>query len=137
MGMKGDNASMSHSGGTLSNGRGAGGRLVVDGRDVAPLRIADTYRARLVGLLGRPDDGGALLLPRCSSVHGLGMTYALDVALLDADLRVVDTLVLPRFGLTRPRRGVRHILEAGAGAFARWSLTPGCHLGGVPTREAG
>jgi uncharacterized membrane protein (UPF0127 family) len=103
-------------------------RLLVDGRDVAALRRATSYLARLRGLLfTRGIDGGLLLTPG-NSVHGVGMTYGLDVALLDADLVVLHTLRLRPFGLTRARRGVRHVLEAEAGAFARWGLHPGSRI---------
>lgn len=104
------------------------GRLTVDDRDVAPLHRADTYLGRTRGLLGTRGIDGALLISPGNSVHGLGMLYPLDVALLDPDLSVLHTLVLRPFGLTRPRRGVRHVLEAGRGEFDRWGLRIGSRL---------
>jgi uncharacterized protein len=103
-------------------------RLLVDGVDVAACRIADTPLRRLRGLLGRRRIDDALLLTRCTSVHGAGMVVALDVALLADDLTVLHTRWLPPFGLVLPRRGVRHVLEAGAGAFERWGVRPGVRL---------
>jgi uncharacterized membrane protein (UPF0127 family) len=103
-------------------------RLWADGRDIAPLRTADAYLSRARGLLFTRGIEGALLISPGNSVHGLGMTYSLDVALLDSDLVVVHTLPLRPFGVTRPRGGVKHVLEAERGALARWGLTPGTRL---------
>lgn len=103
-------------------------RLFVDGRDVATLKCADTYLTRSKGLLGTRSFDGALLISPANSVHGMGMLYTLDIALLDDELRVLRTLTLHPFGLTRPRRGVRHVLEAERGAFARWGLETGSQL---------
>ena len=108
-------------------------RLLVDGRDVAPLLVADTWPARLRGLLGTAAGGppyarGALLLSPGNSVHGWGMRYALDVAQLDAGLVVVRTAVLRRGGLLAARRGVGHVLEAERGAFEAWGLRAGSRI---------
>jgi hypothetical protein len=45
--------------------------------------VADTFRRRLVGLawIGEPPPI-ALLIPRCASVHTVGMRFAIDVAFL-------------------------------------------------------
>ena len=109
-------------------------RLLVDGRDVAPLLVAGSWPARLRGLLGTTAGGppyahGALLLSPGNSVHGWGMRYALDVAQLDAELVVVRTAVLRRGGLLAARRGVRHVLEAERGAFETWGLRVGSRVG--------
>lgn len=103
-------------------------RLWVDGNDVAPLSLADTYLRRTRGLLGTRGIDGALLISPGNSVHGMGMLYPLDIALLDADLQVLHTLVLRPFGATRPRRDVKHVLEAQRGAFADWQLSAGSRL---------
>ena len=109
-------------------------RLVVDGRDVAAVRVAGTAWSRFRGLLGTaaepgpPFARGALLLSPGNSVHGWGMRYDLDVAQLDAAFVVVRTVRLRRGGLVGARRGVRHVLEAQHGAFAVWSLQPGSHV---------
>jgi uncharacterized protein len=97
-------------------------RLWVDGNDVAALYLAETYLGRARGLLGTRGLDGALMISPGNSVHGLGMLYSLDVALLDSELKVLHTLVLSPFGLTRPRRRVKHVLEAERGAFADWEL---------------
>ena len=111
-------------------------RLIVDGRDTCDLAVAGTYVSRLRGLLGTRGTAGALLLTPCNGVHGIGMVYRLDVALLDAELTVRRTGVLRPFGLVPPRRGVRHVLEAQRGAFARWGLEPGSRLAIEPAAAA-
>ncbi|RZA12902.1 MAG: DUF192 domain-containing protein [Lysobacteraceae bacterium] len=52
---------------------------------------ADSALARMRGLLGRPplQQGEALLITACSSIHTVGMRYPLDVAFVDAGERVV------------------------------------------------
>lgn len=102
--------------------------LVVDRRPVAPLEVATDRRARARGLLGRDGIDGALLLRRTGSVHTVGMRFAIDVALCTADLEVVAVRTLPPGRLTLPRSGVRAVVEAEAGAFARWHLHPGSRL---------
>lgn len=111
-------------------------RLLVDGRDVGPGRRADTYLSRLRGLLGTRGLDGGLLIAKANSVHGMGMTYALDVALLDEDMVVLRVLRLRPFGLTRPRQGVKHVLEAQHGRFEDWRLRAGSRIEvrGVPGR---
>lgn len=103
-------------------------RLMVDGRDVAPLEVAEGFRARGRGLLGRNGIDGALLLDPAGSVHTFGMRFTIDVALCDPALRVLATRTLLRSRVTRPRRRARAVLEAEAGAFDRWCLRPGSQL---------
>ena len=108
--------------------------LVVDGREVAEVVLADTYLRRARGMLWRRRLPAALLLVPGGSVHGLGMTASLDVALLSpvsggrldvvGEHRVHRTALLRPFGLVGSRRGVRSTLEAPAGSFESWGLTP-------------
>ena len=80
--------------------------------------IAATPLARLRGLAGLrtlPADA-ALLLPRCSSVHTLGMRFALDLVWLDADglvQRLDETVVA---GRVKACRGARAVIETRAGS---------------------
>ncbi|MFD2025716.1 DUF192 domain-containing protein [Promicromonospora aerolata] len=97
-------------------------QLVVDGRTVAEVVVADTALTRARGLLFRRVLPEALLLTPCSSVHGAWMRVPLDVALLTADLRVAHAQVLSPWAVTRPRRGVTQVLEAPVGSFERWGL---------------
>jgi uncharacterized protein len=103
-------------------------RLLVDGRDVAPVLVADTVAARARGMLARRRLPPALLLRPANSVHGVVMVRTLDVALLDDDMTARAVLRLRPFGLTRPRRGVRSVLEAPRGSFAAWGLTVGSRV---------
>ncbi|MFH0242562.1 DUF192 domain-containing protein [Streptomyces sp. HK10] len=93
-----------------------------------PVEIAASYRARTRGLLGRDGIGGALLLTPANSVHTFRMRFAIDIAYLDRRLNVlaVRTMRPGRLGLPRPR--ARHVLEAEAGAMARWGLRPGVRV---------
>ena len=98
-------------------------RLVVNGADVAPLLVADTYLSRLRGMLGRRPLPPALLLRPGNSVHGMGMRESLDVAVLDASGLVLATTVLRPGGLTRSVPGASQVLEAPVGSFTRWGLS--------------
>ena len=102
--------------------------LVVDGRRVAPVEVAAGRSARARGLLGRDGIDGALLLAPASSVHTFGMRFAIDVALCTTDLEVLVVRTLPPARVTRLRPQVRAVVEAEAGAFARWGLGPGSRL---------
>lgn len=117
----------------------SGTRLFVDGRDVADLLVADTWARRARGMLARRPLPDALWFVGETGVHGVGMTRALDVALLDRRGVVVATTVLHPFGVTRPRRGVVDVLEAPRGSFDAWSLTVGSTLArsGVGTARTG
>jgi len=89
------------------------------------LEVATTRRSRGRGLLGRDGIDGALWLPGVRSVHTVGMRFVLDVAWLAGDGRVVRvrTLRPGRVSGWMPRTA--GVLEAEAGAFARWGLEVG------------
>jgi uncharacterized protein len=99
--------------------------LFVDGANVGRIRVATSYWSRLRGLLGTRPGGLPLLLSPANSVHGVGMTYPLDVASLDDTGRVRHVSRLRPFGLTRPRRGVTRVLEATGGTFTMLGITEG------------
>lgn len=103
-------------------------RLLVDGRDVADLVVADTWATRARGMLGRRRLPDAMWFVGEPSVHGVGMTRALDVAQLDAAGLVVAVHVLRPFGLVGPRKGVVDVLEAPRGSFERWGVRPGSRV---------
>ncbi|MGH9183010.1 MAG: DUF192 domain-containing protein [Acidimicrobiales bacterium] len=102
--------------------------MVRDGEVLVHLEVASGVVARARGLLGRDGIVGALLLRPATAVHTLGMRFAVDVAFCDADLVVVDVVRMGPWRLGRPRPRARAVLEAEAGAFARWGLRPGDHL---------
>ena len=102
--------------------------LLRDGDVLASLEVADDRPARRKGLLGRDGIDGALLLVPARSVHSIGMRFPIDVAWLDGDLTVVRTVRLGRNRMSRPVLRARCVLEAEAGAFARWGLQVGDQL---------
>lgn len=93
--------------------------------DLGPVERATTVSARTRGLLGRDGIDGSLVLSPASSVHTLGMRFAIDVAHLDGDHRVLRITTMLPHRLGRPVRHSRHVLEAEAGSFARWALRVG------------
>jgi len=99
--------------------------LMHNHRPVSRIEIADTWAMRARGMLWRRELPEALLLRPCSSVHGAGMRVPLDVAFVDRDGRVLETLVLHPWAMTRPRRMAESVLEAPTGSFARWGLEAG------------
>jgi uncharacterized membrane protein (UPF0127 family) len=93
--------------------------------------VAGDRRARRRGLLGL--DGLArrsgLLLPRCRSVHTVGMRFPVDVVLLDERLVVRRVIEAPAGRIVLPRAGGRHVLEVAAGS----GLLPGDRFVVQPT----
>ena len=99
--------------------------LVSEARVLASADIADDGAARRRGLLGRDGFEGALVLRPCRWVHTLGMRFPVDVAYLDADGVVVKTIQMHRHRVGVPVLRARSVIEAEAGAFARWGLRVG------------
>ena len=95
---------------------------------LASLELAESRRARARGLLGRDGIDGALLLTPARSVHTLGMRFPIDVAFCDADMQVLRLVTMHRYRMSRPVWRARMVIEAEAGAFARWNLRPGDRL---------
>jgi hypothetical protein len=102
--------------------------LLREGQVLASLEVADSFLARNRGLLGRTGFEGAMLLTHTRGVHSVGLRFKVDVAFLDADLVVLDTVTLRRYSLALPRLRTRSVLEAQAGAFERWDLKAGDRL---------
>ena len=96
-----------------------------DARVLASVEIADARSARRKGLLGRDGLDGALALQPCRWVHTIGMRFPIDVAFIDDDGMVVKTMQMRqrRVGVPVWRAGM--VIEAEAGAFARWGLRVG------------
>lgn len=107
-----------------STGGGASQWLLRGGDVLATAEVARTPWARMVGLLGRDELTGVLVLPRTRAVHTLGMRFPIDVAFVDRHGRVVDLCTMSPWRVGRPR--VCHmVVEASAGAFERWHLRIG------------
>ncbi|MDP8213453.1 MAG: DUF192 domain-containing protein [Candidatus Zapsychrus exili] len=53
--------------------------------------VADTFKTRAIGLLNREgiNDGEALVITRCQSIHMFFMKFAIDVIFADKNNRVV------------------------------------------------
>jgi uncharacterized membrane protein (UPF0127 family) len=93
------------------------------------LWVADRWWPRARGLLARPrlsPDEGLCLTP-CSSVHGLGMAYGVDLVFLDAQCTVRRTSNLRPFGLA-VCHGARMTLELATGTVHRLNLAAGQQL---------
>ena len=96
-----------------------------DARVLASAEIADARSARRRGLLGRAHLDGALVLRPCRWVHTIGMAFHIDVAFLDDDGQVVKTMQMHRHRIGVPVWRASTVIEAEAGAFARWNLRVG------------
>ena len=99
--------------------------IVSDARVLASVEVARDARSRGKGLLGRDHFEGALLIQRCRWVHTIGMRFALDIAYLDGEGHVLKTIRMHRHRIGVPVWKARSVLEAEAGAFARWGLRVG------------
>jgi hypothetical protein len=102
--------------------------LVAGDTVLASLEVASDRRSRMQGLLGRDSMSGALLLQPARSVHTLGMRFAIDVAFVSRELDVLDIVTMVPNRLGRPRLRAHGVIEAPAGAFARWGVSPGDRL---------
>ena len=96
-----------------------------DARVLASAEIADDRGTRRRGLLQRDSMDGALVLRPCRWVHTIGMRFAVDVAYLDADGVVIKTIQMHRHRVGIPVWRAALVIEAQAGAFARWGLRVG------------
>jgi len=95
-----------------------------DARVLASAEVADARSARRRGLLGRDHLEGALVLTPCRWVHTMGMRFPIDLAFLD-DGVVVKTMHMNRHRIGVPVWRANLVIEAEAGAFARWGLRVG------------
>jgi uncharacterized membrane protein (UPF0127 family) len=102
--------------------------LLRDGDVLAAAEVAEGLAARSRGLLGRNGYEGAMVLHGTRSVHTIGMRFAIDLAICDRDLVVLDVVRVRPMRMTLPRRRGRSVIEAQAGAFERWGLRVGDHL---------
>ncbi|MBT7586140.1 MAG: DUF192 domain-containing protein [Gemmatimonadetes bacterium] len=96
--------------------------LVCGEKVLSSVEIAERRGDRQRGLLGREGVEGALLLRPANSVHTLGMRFAIDVAHLDKELKVLRVTSMPPWRMGRPVRGARAVVEAEFGSFERWGL---------------
>jgi len=80
------------------------------GREVA---VATGARSRLLGLAGlnREEAGAGLLIPRCASVHTVGMRFELDLVFLGGEGRVLAIRAAVAPGRLAWHRGAAAVLE--------------------------
>lgn len=102
--------------------------LVCDGRVLASAEVLGRRTERVRGLLGRPGVEGAVVLTPCRWIHTIGMSFAIDVAYLDRHGVVVKTVHMHKRRIGVPVFRARTVVEAEAGAFARWGLRVGDHV---------
>ena len=102
--------------------------LLKDDKVLAHVELAESFGARLKGLIGRSDLEGAILLRPARSVHTLGMRFALDVAYCDREMVVLCTVTMRPHRVGRLRPKAHTVVEARAGAFERWGLEVGDKL---------
>lgn len=92
--------------------------------------VADGFFSRLRGLLGRSglEEGEGLLLSPCSSIHCLGMKFAIDAIFLDRGYCVVAIHENMKPGAMASNRRARYVLELKAGEAARHNIQIGEQL---------
>jgi uncharacterized protein len=98
---------------------------VRDGRVVAVAEVPATARGRARGLLGRDGIDGVMVLRPCRHVHTFRMRFPIDVAFCDGEGTVLRICTLRPGRLSPVVRRAAWVLEAEAGAFARWGLVAG------------
>lgn len=94
-------------------------------------RVADTAWLRLVGLLGRRglEPGDGLLLRGEQAIHMFGMRFAIDVAYLDKNARVLRAIhALAPWQLGPFVRKSRDVLELPAGTLTATNTLEGDEL---------
>lgn len=117
--------------------------LVDLGRDVVVagrVARADSFRTRLVGLLGRAAlaPGEGLWIEPCDSIHTFFMRFAIDVAFVDRQGTVVRRLDAVRpWRATRLYTQARACVELPAGTLASAGVVEGSRLALVrPVKDA-
>ncbi|MFW2336132.1 DUF192 domain-containing protein [Ilumatobacter sp.] len=92
---------------------------------LASVEVADARSARRRGLLGRDGLDGAIVLRPCRWVHTIGMRFPIDVAFVSDRGEVVKTMQMHQKRVGVPVWRANVVIEAEAGAFARWGLRVG------------
>ena len=107
------------------------GRVEFDGGVVCErCLVADSFRLRLRGLLGRRSIAGdeGLLLVGSPSIHTSFMRFPIDALFLDRELAVIGIAANLKPWRIAGRWKAKHILELRAGEAARRGVGLGAHL---------
>ena len=113
----------------------SGGLVIKDGTKGSTVCtegvLANTFRTRLFGLLGRKGlkEGSGLLIKPSSGVHTFGMSFPIDIVTLDRNHRVLG--VFERIGPWTIRGlslKTRSVLELPAGRIQECGIEPGDEL---------
>jgi uncharacterized membrane protein (UPF0127 family) len=93
-------------------------------------RVADGFRSRFLGLMGRPGlpAGEGMLFVMSGSIHTFFMRFTLDVGFLDAEGTALRVVGVRPWRLARAPRGTRFVLELAAGQAAACGLEQGARL---------
>lgn len=105
--------------------------LYINGELLANARVADSWWQRLRGLLGvrRFDHPDGLLIPRCSSVHSIGMSIPIDLLYLDQEFEVVKAVSeFKPWRISFGGRRAKQTLELPAGVLERAQIERGQRL---------
>jgi len=98
-----------------------------------PLHIleAKSFFARFIGLLGLDmrKSKKALLIPKCSQIHTMGMSSSIDVVWLNQEGRIlhIQEEVIPN-RLTRNIHSAVSVIELPPGSIKKYHITPGEYL---------
>lgn len=95
------------------------------------VKKAEGALSRMIGLLGKSklERSEALWLCPCNGVHTIGMKFAIDLAVLDRDFRVVRIVRSLRPGrLELPCTGGYSVIELASGALAAGHIARGSRL---------
>lgn len=81
------------------------------------IKIADTFKLKLIGLMGRnklQDEG--LFLKDCSSIHCLFMKITIDAVYLSKDMKVLYKETIKPWRLGKIIKKTKNVLELPEGA---------------------
>ena len=83
-------------------------------------KVANDFFTRLKGLLGtrKLEEGKGLIIQPCSSIHTVGMKYAIDVLFIDKNdqiLKIVMDMPAGKFSICR---NSNYVVELPAGVIA-------------------
>lgn len=95
------------------------------------VEVAENFWSRLIGLLGRNslNNGTALWIARCPSIHTFFMKFPIDVVFVDTSLKVCACYKNVRpWRLILPVHGASSVFECSIGAISRGQVEKGDQL---------